>query len=99
MERSVTLPKEQASLLNDLNALKRQENYLNAKVAANAAQMELAQASLKALQLTHVVRPSSPSLEPVGPGKGVFIILGAFIGFILGIFYALLSNALKSNKE
>lgn len=99
MERSVTLPKEQASLLNTLNALKGKENDLNTKVAANAAQMELAQASLKALQTTHIVRPSSASLEPVGPGKGVFIILGAFIGLILSIFYALLAHTLAPGKQ
>lgn len=99
MERSVALPKEQVSLLNRMNTLKRQENDLNAKVAANSAQMELAQASLKALQSTHVVRPSSPSIEPVGPGKGVFIVLGAIIGLILSVFYVLLAYAVGSGKN
>ena len=98
MERSVALPKEQVALLNQMNTLKRQENDLNAKVAANAAQMGLAQASLKALQNTHVVRPSSPSIEPVGPGKAVFIVLGALIGLMLSVFYALLAHALASGK-
>ena len=97
-ERSIALPKENVSLLNQLKYLKREENNINAKVAANAAQLVLAKASLKALQETHIVRPSSPSIEPVGPSNGVFVVLGAFTGLILGIFYALLSNALSSKN-
>jgi LPS O-antigen subunit length determinant protein (WzzB/FepE family) len=99
MERSVALPKKQVTLLNQLKNLKRQETDLNTQVAANAAQLELAKASLKALQATHIVRPSSPSIEPVGPGKGVLVILGAFVGLMLSIFYVLLSNALSREKH
>ena len=99
MERSVALPKEQVALLNKMNTLKRQENDLNAQVAANAAQMGLALASLKALQTTHVVRPSSPSIEPVGPGKAVFIMIGALMGLMLSVFYALLAHALASGRD
>ena len=99
MERSVALPKEQIALLNKMKTLKHEVNDLNAKVAANSAQMGLAQASLKALQITRVVRPSSPSIEPVGPGKAVFIVLGALIGLMLSVFYALLAHALASGKD
>ena len=99
MERSVALPKEQVALLNQMNTLKRQENDLNAQVAANAAQMGLAQASLKALQTTRIIRPSSPSIEPVGPGKAVIIVLGALIGLIVSVFYVLLARALASGKD
>ena len=99
MERSVALPKEQIALLNKMNTLKRQENDLNAQVAANAAQMGLAQASLKALQTTHVVRPSSPSIEPVGSGKAIFIVLGALTGLMLSVFYALLARAVAPRKD
>jgi hypothetical protein len=100
MERSVALPKEQIALLNKMNTLKRQENDLAAQVAANAAQIGFAAASLKGLQATHVVRPSSPSIEPVGgPGKAVFIVLGALIGLMLSVFYALLAHALASGKD
>jgi LPS O-antigen subunit length determinant protein (WzzB/FepE family) len=99
MERSFALPKEQVTLLNQLRNLKRQETNLDAQVATNAAQLKLAKASLKALQATHIVRPSSPSIEPVGPGKGVLVILGAFAGLMLSVFYALLSNALSREKH
>lgn len=99
MERSVALPKEQITLLNRIETLKREVNDLNAKVAANSAQMGLAQASLKALQITHIVRSSSPSIEPVGPGKAVFIVLGALMGLMLSVFYALLAHALASGKD
>ncbi|MCK9187969.1 Wzz/FepE/Etk N-terminal domain-containing protein [Acidithiobacillus sp.] len=98
MERSVALPKEQIALLNTMKTLKREVNDLNAKVAANSAQMGLAQASLKALQITHIVRSSSPSIDPVGPGKAVFIVLGALMGLMLSVFYALLAYAVASRK-
>lgn len=88
----MALPKEQIALLNTMKTLKREVNDLNAKVAANSAQMGLAQASLKALQITHIVRPSSPSIEPVGPGKVVFTVLGALMGLMLSIFYALIAH-------
>lgn len=99
MERSVALPKEQTDLLNQLKSLKRWEGDLSSQIATNSAQIELARTTLKALQTTHVVRPSSPSIEPVGPGKSVFIILGAFMGLILSVFYALLAHALASKKD
>ncbi|MHB8180519.1 MAG: hypothetical protein ACYDDR_06830 [Acidithiobacillus ferrivorans] len=98
MERSVDLPKEQITILNRLNTLKRTKNDLNAQVAANAAQMELAQASLKALQVTHIVRPSSPSIRPVAQGKAVFIVLDALAGLMLSVFYALIAHALAFRK-
>ena len=99
MERSVALPKEQIALLNTMKTLKREVNDLNAQVAANSAQMGLAQASLKALQITHIVRPSSPSIEPVGPGKAVFIVLGALMGLMLSVFYALIAHAVAYRKD
>lgn len=99
MERSVALPKEQADLLNQLKSLKRRVADLSSQIATNSAQIELARTTLKALQTTHVVRPSSPSIEPVGPGKSVFIILGAFMGLFLSVFYALLAHALASKKD
>ena len=80
-------------------ALKLREGGLSSQIATNSAQIELARTTLKALQTTHVVRPSSPSIEPVGPGKSVFIILGAFMGLILSVFYALLAHALASKKD
>jgi LPS O-antigen subunit length determinant protein (WzzB/FepE family) len=95
LERSVALPKEQISLLNQLKILKRRETDLNAQFASHAAQLERAKASLKALQPTYIVRPSSPSIEPVGLGKGVLVVLGAFMGLMLGVFYALLTNVLS----
>ncbi|HUX19105.1 MAG TPA: Wzz/FepE/Etk N-terminal domain-containing protein [Acidithiobacillus sp.] len=99
MERSVALPKEQIALLNTMKTLKREVTDLNAQVAANSAQMGLAQASLKALQITHIVRSSSPSVDPVGPGKAVFIVLGALMGLTLSVFYALLAYAVGSRKD
>ena len=99
MERSVALPKEQIALLNTMKTLKREVTDLNAQVAANSAQMGLAQASLKALQITHIVRSSSPSIEPVGPGKSVFIVLGALMGLMLSVFYVLLAHAVASRKD
>ncbi|WP_404813647.1 hypothetical protein, partial [Acidithiobacillus ferridurans] len=99
MERSVALPKEQIGLLNQMNKLKRQETNLNAQIAANSAQIELDKASIKALQSTHIVRPSSPSIEPVGPGKAVFIVLGALVGLMLSVFYALLANAVTKQPD
>lgn len=99
MERSVALPKEQIGLLNQMNTLKRQETNLNAQIAANSAQIELDKASMKALQTTHIVRPSSPSIEPVGPGKAVFIVLGALVGLMLSVFYALLANAVTKQPD
>ncbi|MCK9188929.1 hypothetical protein [Acidithiobacillus sp.] len=80
-------------------ALKLREGDLSSRIATNSAQIELARTTLKALQTTHVVRPSSPSIEPVGPGKSVFIILGAFMGLILSVFYALLAHALASKTD
>lgn len=99
MERSVTLPKEQIGLLNQMNTLKRQEINLNTQIAANSAQIELDRASIKALQTTHIVRPSSPSIKPVGPGKAVFIVLGALVGLMLSVFYALLANAITKQPD
>ena len=99
MERSVALPKEQIALLNTMKTLKREVTDLNANVAANSAQMGLAQASLKALQITHIVRPSSPSIRPVGPGKAVLIMLGALMGLMLSVFYALIAHAVASRKD
>lgn len=98
MDRSISLPKEKIKLLNQLKSLNREKNDINSQLATNAAKLELANASLKALRATHIVRPSSPSIEPVGLGKGVLIALGAFAGLILGVFYALLANALSSDK-
>ena len=99
MERSVALPKEQIGLLNQMNTLKRQETNLDAQIAANTAQIELDKASIKALQTTHIVRPSSPSIKPVGPGKAVFIVLGALVGLMLSVFYALLANAVTKQPD
>lgn len=99
MERSVALPKEQIGLLNQMNTLKRQETNLNAQIAANSAQIELDRASIKALQTTHIVRPSSPSIKPVGPGKAIFIVLGALVGLMLSVFYALLANAITKQPD
>ena len=99
IDRSVALPKEQIGLLNELKMLKRQKTNLDAQIAANSAQLELAQASMKALQITHVIRPSSLSIEPVGVGKAVLIVLGALIGLILSIFYVLLAHAVHSRTD
>ncbi|MHB8201967.1 MAG: Wzz/FepE/Etk N-terminal domain-containing protein [Acidithiobacillus sp.] len=79
-------------------ALNLKEGDLSSQAATNSAQLKLAQVSLKALQITHVVRPSSPSIEPVGPGKGVFIVLGALMGLMLSVFYVLLAHALTPGK-
>ena len=80
-------------------AFKLREGDLNSQIATNSAQIGLAQASLKALQITHIVRPSSPSIEPVGPGKAVFIVLGALMGLMLSVFYALIAHAVASRKD
>lgn len=82
-----------------LTTLKLKEGDLGSQIATNSAQIRLAQASLKALQTTHIVRPSSPSIEPVGPRKAVFIVLGALIGLMLSVFYALLAHAMASKKD
>ncbi|MGK9453102.1 hypothetical protein ACSSZE_17915 [Acidithiobacillus caldus] len=99
MDKSVALPKEQIGLLNQMNTLKRKETNLNAQIAANSAQIELDKASMKALQTTHIVRPSSPSIESVGPGKSVFVVLGALVGLMLSVFYALLANAVTKQPD
>ena len=80
-------------------ALKLREGGLSSQIATNSAQIELARTTLKALQTTHVVRPSSPSIEPVGPGKTTFIVLGALMGLMLSVFYALIAHAVASRKD
>ncbi|MHB8201979.1 MAG: Wzz/FepE/Etk N-terminal domain-containing protein [Acidithiobacillus sp.] len=72
---------------------KRQINNIKDQIAINSGNILLAKASLGGVQITHIVRQSSPSIEPVGPGKAIFIVLGALVGLMLSVLYALLANA------
>ncbi len=99
LEQAVDLPKQETALNNQLKSLRRQFGNITAQLKTNQSQLDSAKASLVALQKTVLLRPVERSTLPAGPGKGVIILLGAFLGFFLGILYVLARSAFTYDSQ
>lgn len=87
----VELPNRHDQLEKSLSDVRRSQEE-------EKAQIESLRLSLQGLLETRAVTPPIRLLEPIGPGRGVIVILSVLLGLMFGIFAALFSEFLSKAR-
>ncbi len=99
MQEVSNIPQEEITLSDAVKNDMLKLTNIDQQIALNNARMGQVNASIQAQQATKIIRASSPSGYPVGPGKLVIVVLSLFLGLMLSVFIVLIRNAVISSRQ